>query len=486
MLDYNNGQNYVANSLKSEYGEDFANIIIDSAIMGTGNFSTSSPKARRAVVEDAMAIIVLHSYAITAMYTGIDNCNEGKPDTYWWDDAVASLVGWAEGTESGGSNSNGFLFYEFAQNLCTDVDLCNIGDDSEVNRLLMLALTDGKQNLLDLDCSSADEDLAEVELLIETVLVDLLAYYVEQIDKKPSDEESLAHGYIVATALVPLMRKVSSAEADTVKIFVDEVSYGYGNCKDEVFEALNAFVSARGINCDMLTRNICAGDSNAETTDGDTSMSTTTPAIIGNDVGQNEEGIPSGSNGVQSSSLLSGAYSPTSNVDHVIKLTELLDAIEKSGTTEEGLSFYTQLEGGVSLQSLSTGSQLDYVKRINPIYIIYMYGLWISDDGDNDSNSYSGKVFDDEDLANFGDTIVRDEFGKASGYDPLLTAETIRVVNMWMAMTTELYKAVASCRDGSSSGANPVDFAAALWFGNHQNAEASEGARHVSLFYCCL
>jgi hypothetical protein len=153
-------------------------------------------------------------------------------------------------------------------------------------------------------------------------------------------------------------------------------------------------------------------------------------------------------------------------------LIGLLEEIEMPGTSEDaGLAFYTQETAvGVSLQTLSTGSEWNFVTNINPMQIIYMYGLWISGDGDNDSNGYSNKQFDGGDIAQYGNTIIIDGFNKNSGYDEQLSAETIRVMNVWMAMVTELYKAVESCIDSSASttpsGFNPIDHAAAFWFGS--------------------
>jgi hypothetical protein len=57
-------------------------------------------------------------------------------------------------------------------------------------------------------------------------------------------------------------------------------------------------------------------------------------------------------------------------------LVALLDEIEKPGTTKEAAqAFYTkEIEVGLSLQSLSTSSDWDYVIDINPLQVIYMYG----------------------------------------------------------------------------------------------------------------
>jgi hypothetical protein len=108
-----------------------------------------------------------------------------------------------------------------------------------------------------------------------------------------------------------------------------------------------------------------------------------------------------------------------------------------------------------------------------------MYGLWSSDLGDNDGDGYSDKMFNDEPILTYGDTIVSDEINKSSGFDPDLSAETIRITNMWMAATTELYRAAESCRNGyvnrAHKGFNPVDFAAALWYGYEQNPDLTTG-----------
>jgi len=146
-------------------------------------------------------------------------------------------------------------------------------------------------------------------------------------------------------------------------------------------------------------------------------------------------------------SLLNGAYIPTSNVDHIVELTVTNELISKSATYSDGLSLYTQEEDGVSLACLSTGNDWKYITTSNPLYVIYMYGLWISDDGDNSADGYSNKMFADGAILSYGDTIVTDEFDKKSGYDAELTAQTISVMNVWMAMSTEMYRAATACRD---------------------------------------
>lgn len=167
-------------------------------------------------------------------------------------------------------------------------------------------------------------------------------------------------------------------------------------------------------------------------------------------------------------------------VDYSVALTDLVELISNAGDKSNGLDHYTQMNDGVSLQCLSTGSKWLHITQENPVYVIYMYGLWISDDGDNSGDGYSSKTFDDGEILNYGDTIIMDEFDKSSGFDSKLSAETIRVMNMWMAMTTEMYRAADSCRDGYVSkapqGFNPVDFAAAFWYGSAQNPDLTDNS----------
>ena len=165
---------------------------------------------------------------------------------------------------------------------------------------------------------------------------------------------------------------------------------------------------------------------------------------------------------------------------HSVKLTKDLEFIGKAGSYDEGIRYYSTLSDQTSLKCLSTGNRWTHITTSNPLYVTYMYGLWVSDDGDNDSDGFSNKQFDGGDILEYGDIVVMDEFNKKSGFDNKLTAETIRVMNVWMAMATELYRASTSCRDGyitdTFQGFNHVDYAAAFWYGDQDDPEKSDGA----------
>ena len=166
-----------------------------------------------------------------------------------------------------------------------------------------------------------------------------------------------------------------------------------------------------------------------------------------------------------------------------VKLTEKLEYIANSSAQSDGISAYTNVtEDGISPQCLSLGVDKDYILRTNPLFVIQMYGLWRSELGDSDPDGYSNKLFDGKDVLSYGNTIVTDELNKKSGYDGNFTVETIQITNMWMAMISELYRAAQLCRSGREAitsfetDFNPVDFAAALWFGTAQDANSNDGS----------
>jgi len=501
--------------------ENYEDLHEYQALMGLGDFTEATPTQRRIITEASMVLITLHSFALNSMYKAVDDCRAGVAETTW-DTAFASLSGWAEESEYA---DEGFLFMEIARFLCEEADKCNsTTGDSEINRLLLLAIQGGKGDLqispsATRDCDGAEEKVKEVEKLLQTILVDVTAYFAEQISEDVADMDNLAEGYGIATALVPLMQLVDSTAANVIKrnmgVFGPTMTTEpFADGKEVVFDALKSFVASAMIDCDLLTRAICDGNF----AEGPTGVTSPTVPVVGsptsspnvpsiggptfptsptdmeegtmtsNDMLSCGHGIDGGlpikeDLGLQDQSyttLLRGAYNPTSNVDHIVKLTDNIELVSNSGSYSDGVSYYTQVEDGVSLACLSTGTKWVHITTSNPLYVIYMYGLWISDDGDNSADGYSNKMFDDGAILNYGDTVVNDEFDKKSGFDAELTAETIRVMNVWMAMTTEMYRAATSCRDGyvskSPQGFNPVDFAAALWFGSAEDPDSSEGA----------
>ena len=209
-----------------------------------------------------------------------------------------------------------------------------------------------------------------------------------------------------------------------------------------------------------------------------------------------------------------------------MELSELIEAISKENDITNGTNLYklTPPNGKYSLESLtysppqvlsvadtiagdsSSSSKNDndntFLKSSNnPLYNIYMYAMWRSTNGsgarssttttvnnNNNNNNIHHEMksqmkFLDEPISHYIHTIIMDEYTKTSGYDPSLTAETIKVTNIWMSVVQSLYNTVTLCESGTAVApnhdddgtttfdeySNSIDIAAALWFGNLQS-----------------
>lgn len=170
-------------------------------------------------------------------------------------------------------------------------------------------------------------------------------------------------------------------------------------------------------------------------------------------------------------------------------LTGHIELIASNNIKETGETLYKKLTtNGISLESLGlSGDDNDAKIRTNPLYSIFMYAYWRSKNGSGAESTDDPRdqmTFLDKKVDDYGHTIIQDELTKSSDYDGKLTAETISVMNMWMATVQALYDAVEMCDEADDddlnvSGPNPIDKAAAFWFGNSDDMSNSSG---VSLY----
>ena len=183
--------------------------------------------------------------------------------------------------------------------------------------------------------------------------------------------------------------------------------------------------------------------------------------------------------------FLSLCFCNTKKHTYSVGLSEIVQAISLENDITNGTNLYQLSPLGISLESLtyesaSTSNSKPFVDSTNnPMYGIYMYAFWRSPNGSGGGpnrntihETRSEMKFLNDDVGYYAHTIIMDEFGKTSGYDPTLTAETIRVTNIWMACIQSLYNSVTLCDSGEqpdvddTNYVSPIDQAAAFWFGN--------------------
>jgi len=318
--DFNSLQSLELSSAQSVKGDDLkflynaANeIIVEVFDEESSMFQYHTSLERRVMAEAYLVAITSHIYAIDSLFWADDLCDDNGSDAIQaWDTAVAALVGWTEGSQDGGSSDNGVLFYNIAQYLCKTAGKCNVANDSEVNRLLISRLKEGKQEIRSKDCVAAYTQANEIEKLLQTVLVDTVAYFAGQIVEDKSDNESIVVGYIFAEALAPLIDEVDPEASAVIRRNLGDFPNNIP-MKDgitSVLTALRSFVNKKAIDCSLLTTPIC-----------DYLPDTNTPVVADEngflpDTGNNVDTSSENQNGT-SGFLLGGRYKPTSNVDQM-------------------------------------------------------------------------------------------------------------------------------------------------------------------------
>lgn len=247
---FSDARNTVSKSFSDEYTiAQYPKQLLEDAISGQGIFESASTASsasaiqRRIVAEATMVTMVLHVRALDAMYESIDVCQAratsgassasmDSPDYSGWDTAVALLTGSAEGpygpleglstsSANNSNDSNGFLFYGISKYLCLQAGTCLPGEVSILNKIIMREIANGSIFLESDQCDSAEESLKQVEFYLQMILVDAVAHFAEQIEEDKNlgrdGDENWAEGFGLATALVPLMRRSSSEDADVIK-----------------------------------------------------------------------------------------------------------------------------------------------------------------------------------------------------------------------------------------------------------------------------
>jgi hypothetical protein len=451
-------QSHPSNTVAASFENQFAgethpsDKIVSNAILGSETLVSEAPSRRRIIVEASAVTILLPIFAINSMYEAIQECVIDG-----WDRAVASLTGWAEGTEG----TKGILFLGIGRYLCSRTASCEVansdhGQDSKVNKLIMLAFKRGKDAIESGLCTEATDDVGAVEKLILTELVDATAYFTQQVVENPSNDDNRANLYGVASALIPLFNDANAKEIIENNVGLNAAIFSQ-QMANQVFATLRTFVSERNIDCTLLVSAICDAES-------------LTPQA-GSDV-------TSALNiGASSESLL--LYTPSTNVDSIIQLTVDIEKIQNQNDKEASYKIYDK-EDTVSLKHIATNQYFNLsVRMTNPLYSLYMYALWKSDNGGTAAGNLEEKEFDGDPVDFFSNSIVEDEYNKVSGYDPELTGETIRVAIMWMATAQSIYEGIQFCSNMTAANypnfVNPIDKAAAFWIGNQNDTPSNDG-----------
>ena len=347
-----------------------------SSIEGIDEFRTLSPLATSAAASLSLAAIDLHFIILDNMYEAINMCNDLKEG--WgdhWDIAVAVVVGWAEGVQQGGSELDGYLIFNVAQQLCARFDSCDSNGNSVINIKIIEEFKNGQELLKNSLCDDAKVSAEAVETLLQTILVDNLAYR-SKFSNVTGDEANLLLAFTTANALIPLMRSLDEESANTLEsnlgtFPLDEFSVG------EVLSALKQYVHVKGIDCSLLGSSIC---------DYMSSVSDGTIVIEPNNSGH---------------TLADGEYTPITNVESISSLSSVLSAICSAESIDDAKSIFSNNNtAGLTIESMSLNAKSDEI-------LFNQYVSALSDGVDKIEGSF---LFDGKPAVEYANTITMDAF----------------------------------------------------------------------------
>ena len=451
----------IYNKFKSEFGLNYLEIT-ESAIRGSGSLASSSPLQNSAAASLALVTIDLHIAILEQMHQGVQSCRDGNDalvSRVFFDRAVALTIGWTEGRLESGSDTDGYLFFQIAQEVCKHFSSCDGDGDSIINKQLITSFSNADGILSLNDCNKLEEEVEIIETYLQAIIIDNLAYHLNSIDQ---DARHYLLAHISAYSLLPLMKTTDHDSADVVEInlgdFPSDLILVDG--VEAVYSALKQYVDVKGIDCSLLGSAICEGPT---TSDADTE-STAAPNISG-------------------MTLASGEYTPFTDVSDISSgLTTTMNKMCNAADSKTAKDIYiNDNSSGLTLESLSLSAQDVMTDEV--LFNQYVYSF--IDDIDKTDGSL---LFDKLPAVEYSNTIISDAIDNniALGCMSvkskslcchfqllrflfskfLLSFSSLLVLSLWMFVVHKLNDSIQECKVGDASKYGSIDEAAAFWIGS--------------------
>lgn len=414
--------------------------ITKNAIEGAIEFEFTSPLKNGAAASLALATIDMHIATLDSMYQAQTACaaKQQQEASSLWDRAAAVTIGWAEGTLEGGSDTDGHLLFQIAQELCEHFDSCDENGHSKINNLVVDAFRNGLQYIQTLQCDRLQSTIGTIETLLQVVLVDNLAFHT-QFAESDSNEMHCLLAFVSANAIVPFLRAVDPESANTVEAKI-RVASSPLKCvvedRDAIYSSLKKFVTASSIDCDLLGSQVCglaAGQS---------------------PIDANQNTVYTNNN--SGHTVLNGEYVPNVDVEDLSNLKTVIQGICGAGDEVSARNFYEDEDTiGMSIKSMSVYAK--YRMDDELLFNQYVYALY--DDVDKTDGSF---LFDGRPAKEYAHIIASDAF-EAKVIN--IGCMAVKVLHVWMWIVHKLHGAVQQCDADIPENFGAIDEAASLWEG---------------------
>lgn len=433
----------IYDKFNGDYGIDYL-WITESVMQAAGKFVATTPLQNSAAANIALVTMDLHIAILDNLHQALDSCRDGTDRLVvraLWDRAVALTVGWSEGQNEFGSDTDGYLFFQMAQELCALFDTCDINGNSETNKDLMSNFSTGAVVINESNCDSLEQNVKAIETLLQTILLDLLAYHIKEAETD-SSHYLLAH--VSTYALMPFMRTVDEDSADIIEqnLGTYPSNFYLTDGIEAVYYALKTYVDTKGIDCGLLSSAICEG-------------------ITSSDVDKDTPAVPNDSG----HTLAGGEYTPFTDVTTLAGISSVVNSICTSVDATTAKSQYSDNDAaGMTLQTMSLSAEKVMSEEI-------MFNQYIFAFFDEVDKTDGQLLFDGQPAGEYANTIVSDAIDDNIN----LGCESVKVLTLWMWVVHKLNDAVEECKEGDSTMYGSIDEAAAVWIGNPLSVEDEGG-----------
>ena len=270
--------------------ETYADDIIISAFDRDGSaFDNASRRQLSEIVVRTLQTMVPYMQIISRLRQAISQCRNEKTGQSLIDEAAALFVGSVEGPDVGGDpDGGGKLLFALGKETCHAFDKCESHDDSAANEFILFSLRDMKRSIASNDCSSAETILDDaIQLFPGPMIQGTLSLSVANAGLEArSDEETLATGFVLSHALLPLVKKANETSAATIlnnmDFNLDQKPVVDG--AEAVFDAFHGALPDMGVNCHYVGTLEDAGFSACESLT--TGEDADTPTNLGEDLNE--------------------------------------------------------------------------------------------------------------------------------------------------------------------------------------------------------
>lgn len=241
--------------------QDYADSIIRDALSN----NKYDLETRRLLVVRNCQYMIMFMTALQNMHEAIGNCeaNETVQDAATaesWDKAAASIIGFLEGTENGGSNE-GELFFALAKKYCDGFGTCSSssstnGVSAANNDRIVSILYSGRGAVSSRSCSKLKEATTQLKPLLLVPIIQATLSSSMNLVNGGIRQKALAAGqveaHIFATIVLPLIEDVNRNAAQTIETNLALTSTPFQDGVQAVFSAFASVYGGLGVNCHLL------------------------------------------------------------------------------------------------------------------------------------------------------------------------------------------------------------------------------------------